>query len=69
MDGEFVNFVEAARRLEVSRMLISRRVSSGLLDAFEDPRDRRQRLVRATDLDAMKLLRPLRRKEPAMSAA
>ena len=64
MDSEFVSINEAARQLNLSRMLLSRRIRSGELDAYEDPRDR-QALVRTTDLEALQTIRPMRHPRPA----
>jgi hypothetical protein len=50
-------------------MLISRRIQSGKLPAFEDPRDGRKKLVRASDIKALEEIRPAPAKEAQTASA
>ncbi len=54
---EYLNLTEAARYLGVSDIKIRRLISKGLLEVSFDPLDDRKRLVRKTDLDALKMPR------------
>lgn len=67
MDDVFVTMREAAEILGVSNQKIWRLVRDGDLTAYANPRDRRYKLIRRTDLDALMEVRPLdgRRKKPA----
>jgi excisionase family DNA binding protein len=69
MENEYCSATEAARLLKVSRMLISRRIQSGKLPAFEDPRDGRKKLVRASDIKALEEIRPAPAKEAQTASA
>jgi hypothetical protein len=55
----YVPVGEAARILAVSRGAISRRIRDAELACFQDPRDRRQTLVRKTDIDELRSIRPV----------
>ncbi len=56
MHDEFMTIKEAAEVLGVSRVTIYRRVKAGELEAYQSRADRRERLVRRADIEA--LLRP-----------
>ena len=49
-----MTLTEAAELLGVSRFKISRLIRDGELRAFVSPLDRRQRLVRRSDVEALK---------------
>ena len=55
---EYLNLKEAARYLGVSEIKIRRLVSKGLLKVSADPLDDRKRLVKKSDLDALRTPRP-----------
>ncbi len=57
MRDEFMTLHEAAEALGVSRATIWRRVQKGEIIAFQSHQDRRQRLVRREDIEAM--MRPV----------
>ena len=67
MDQELLTMTEACRRLNVTRTVLSRRVRSGRLPAYVNPRDRRQTLLKAEDLAEFRPDQPLRRKEVAVA--
>jgi excisionase family DNA binding protein len=50
----FMTLTAAAEALDVSRFKISRLIRDGELKAFVSPLDRRQRLVRRSDVEALK---------------
>jgi excisionase family DNA binding protein len=52
--NEFMTLTAAAEALGVSRFKISRLIRDGELQAFVSPLDRRQRLVRRSDVEALK---------------
>jgi len=54
MAADFMTLTEAAEELEDSRFKISRLIRDGDLQAFGSPLDRRQRLVRRSDVEALK---------------
>lgn len=56
---EYLNLKEAARYLGVSDIKIRRLISKGLLEVSFDPLDDRKRLVKKSDLDALKTPRPV----------
>jgi excisionase family DNA binding protein len=66
MDPEYLSLQEAADLMGVSRFKIWRLVREGKLETFESERDRRERLVRRTDIEA--LIRP-RPSDPAKKVA
>jgi excisionase family DNA binding protein len=51
---EFMTLTAAAEALGVSRFKVSRLIRDGELQAFVSPLDRRQRLVRRSDVEALK---------------
>lgn len=57
MRDEFMTLNEAAEALGVSRATIWRRIQKGEIVAFQSQQDRRQRLVRRKDIEAM--MRPV----------
>ncbi len=54
MADEFLTLTAAAELIDVSRFKISRLIRDGDLQAFVSPLDRRQRLVRRRDVEALK---------------
>ena len=70
MDNEYIPVSEAAKRMNISRMLLGRRIRSGDLPCFEDPLDFRRKLVRTRDLETLRRPRPAQpRNETAASAS
>ena len=57
MDREFLTLGQAAKYSGVSRVTIWRMVKEGRLPAYQDPRDRRVKLVKREELD--EALRPV----------
>ena len=55
----YLNLKEAARYLGVSDIKIRRLINKGLLKVSLDPLDDRRRLVRKSQLDALKTPRPV----------
>ncbi len=53
-EGEMMTVQEAAGYLGVSRFKLARLIRDGELTTYTTPLDRRQRLVRRRDLDALK---------------
>lgn len=53
MDSEYMTIGEAAAALGVSTTTIWRRVRAGELEVFRSQADRRQRLIRRADIEAM----------------
>jgi excisionase family DNA binding protein len=51
-DG-YLTFAQACAALGVSKMTLQRRVKAGELEAYEDPRDKRYRLVRVEDVERL----------------
>lgn len=66
---EFITSHEAAKRLGVAPLTLRQRVRRGELPVFLDPLDSRRRLVRATDLESLRTIRPVRREQLAGSPA
>ncbi len=58
-DGEFVSMREAQEILGVSNFTIWRMVSNGELAAYQSRTDRRKKLVRRSDLEALRQPEPL----------
>lgn len=54
MQDEFVTIGEAAEALGVTRTTIWRRIKRGGLDVFQSQMDQRERLVRRSDIEALK---------------
>ena len=65
-EDEYVTMTEAQEILGVSRFKIWQLVKDGRLPTFQSELDRRQKLIRRSDLDA---LREPRRLEPEGKAA
>ena len=57
MDREYLTLGQAAKYSGVSRVTIWRMVKEGRLPAYQDPRDRRVKLVKREELD--EALRPV----------
>ncbi|MGC4107054.1 MAG: excisionase family DNA-binding protein [Thermomicrobiales bacterium] len=57
MQNEFMTIRQAAEALGVTRVTVWRRVKEGDLEAFQSQADRRERLVRRSDVEA--LMRPV----------
>jgi excisionase family DNA binding protein len=55
----FLTMAQAQERLGVSKATMQRRVRDGVLEAYEDPRDNRVKLVKAEDVD--RLRQPVKR--------
>jgi excisionase family DNA binding protein len=58
VQDEFVTMTEAQEILGVSRFKIWQLVRDGELETFEYPLDRRQKLIRRSDLDALRSPKP-----------
>ncbi len=58
-DLDLIPLSEAARRLGISKMTMARLVKEGRFGIYENPLDRRQKLVRAEDVEAAVAPRPL----------
>ncbi len=54
MPEDLITLTEAAEQLGVSRFKISRLVRDGALQAYTSVLDKRQRLVRQADVDALR---------------
>jgi excisionase family DNA binding protein len=54
MPEEFMTLTAAAEALDVSRFKVSRLIRDGELQAFVSPLDRRQRLVKRSDVETLK---------------
>ena len=52
VEQELIPLKEAARRLGVSKVTMARLVKEGRFAVYENPLDRRQKLVNPADLDA-----------------
>ncbi len=65
MSGEFMTLQEAADELQVSRFTLWRLLKDGKLPAYQSEVDRRRKLVRREDVEALK--RP-RRVDPKRAA-
>jgi len=65
MDDEYVTMAEAQRILGISRQKIWRMVKDGELAAYQDPKDKRKKLVRRNDIDEVGRVRPLDRRRKA----
>jgi excisionase family DNA binding protein len=55
----YLTFAQACAALRVSKMTLQRRVRAGEVDVYEDPRDKRYRLVKAEDVE--RLRQPVKR--------
>jgi len=55
----YLNLKEAARYLGVSDIKIRRLINKGLLKVSLDPLDDRKRLVKKSELDTLKMPRPV----------
>ncbi len=59
-DVEYLTMSEAARLIGRSRISLRRSVDREAIPVFEDPLDRRCRLVRVADVDRLRERRPIR---------
>jgi hypothetical protein len=50
----YVTFGEAVAALGVSKATLQRRVRAGELEVYEDPRDKRFRLVKTEDMERLR---------------
>jgi len=66
---EFVTMTEAQEILGVSRFKVWQLVKEGKLEAFQSDLDRRQKLIRRQDLDALRFTRRPIAAEPKKAAA
>lgn len=62
-DGDLIAFGEAARRLGSSQATLRKAVKAGVLPVYLRPLDRRLRLVRRQDVDALAAVRRLEPRE------
>jgi excisionase family DNA binding protein len=69
MDGDFVTMREAAEILGVSKFTMWRLVRDGELVAYRSGSDRREKLVRRTDVEAYKAPKPIAPGAPKKAAA
>ena len=51
----YLTFAEAQAALGVSKATLQWRVRAGELEVYEDPRDKRVRLVKAADIDRLRV--------------
>ncbi len=58
MSGEYLSLKAAAELMGVSRYTVWRLVKDGKLDVYESDRDRREKLVRRSDVEAIMRPRP-----------
>ena len=54
MADEYMTIGEAADELEVTRTTVWRRIKRGELEVFQSQTDQRERLVRRSDVEALK---------------
>ncbi len=59
-DRELIPMHEAARRLGISRMTMSRLAKQGRFTIYENPLDRREKLVDAAEVEEAVRPRPIR---------
>lgn len=62
---EFIGSNEAAKRLGVAPLTLRQRIRRGEILVFVDPLDDRRKLIRRSDLEALRTPRPARREQPA----
>lgn len=65
MSDDFVTMKEAQDELGVSSYTIWRMVRDGELTAYQSSIDRRRKMIRRADLDALRELRPIDRRTKA----
>ncbi len=65
MTDEFVTMKEAQDELGVSNYTMWRMVRDGELTAYQSSLDRRRKMIRRADLDALRELRPIDRRKKA----
>lgn len=63
MSEEYLSLTAAAELMNVSRFTVWRLVKDGKLDVYESDRDRREKLVRRSDVEALVRPRPARGKK------
>jgi len=66
---EFVGSNQAARILGVAPLTLRQRVRKGEVPVFEDPLDARRRLIRTSDLEPLRRIRPARQEQLAEISA
>ena len=59
MDDEYVTMREAQKILGVSNFTMWQLVKRGDLTAYQSATDRRKKLIRRADLDALRAVRPI----------
>ncbi len=59
MAERLLSITAAAQEARVSRITLRRRLDESEIPSFRDPRDRRVRLIRASDLDRVLELQPI----------
>jgi excisionase family DNA binding protein len=64
-NDDFVSMAEAQRILGVSNYTVWRMVRDGELTAYQSSLDRRRKMIRRSDLDAVAELRPIDRRKKA----
>lgn len=55
-ESDYLTLTEAARRLGVSRWTLYRRIDEGALPVFLSPKNRRVKLVKRSDVDALRVV-------------
>ena len=63
MSGDYLSLTAAAELMNVSRFTMWRLVKDGKLRVYESERDRREKLVRRADVEALVRPRPARTKK------
>ncbi len=69
MADEYVTMREAQEILGVSNYTIWRMVRDGRLEAYQSGTDRRKKLVRRSDLDAIRQIEPISEEQRGKAAA
>jgi hypothetical protein len=66
---QFLSVEEAARRSGLTARALKRRRDLGELTLYQDPRDRRRRLVQVADLERLATPNPITRRQDRPDAA
>jgi excisionase family DNA binding protein len=69
MEDEFVTMREAQEILDVSNYTMWKMVKDGRVEAFQSGVDRRRKLIRRSDLEALKQPRPIEELQSLKMAA